>query len=274
MHVIALTGGKGGIGKTTISINLAVMLAKTKRVLLFDADLGLANVDVLLGLQAKKTLKNFIEQQCSIEDLFLQGPNQLKIIPGDSGTQLMSELSSSESTKMIQAFSSITETFDYMLVDLASGISSQVINFTQAAQTIMLIICNDPASLMDSYAVIKLLFKKYGRSKFGIIVNKVKNQGEAYHIYNSFQNVVSQFIDISLNYYGFIPHDDYISLATRAQMAVVEKYPLSPATQAFAELTLAIHALEKQHDITGGIQYFMEKMLFNPQATDDVLCKV
>lgn len=262
MRIISVTGGKGGVGKTTISVNMAICFAKMrKKVLLFDADLGLANVDVLLGLQPKKTLYDVLTGNCGLAEACVTGPYGVKIIPSSSGVQKMADLSSVEYAEIIRSFSSFTDDIDVMIIDMASGISSQVIDFTQATQDIAVVICNDPSSLMDSYAVIKILHQKYARSRFGIIVNKTKNSREGFDVFTRFQAAAAKFLNISMHYLGHIPHDEYINIAARERNAIIEKYPLTEASSAIYTLCQGVTHWHDDQVLSGGIQFFFERLI-------------
>ena len=274
MRIIAISGGKGGIGKTTISVNLAVALAKqNKKVLLFDADLGLANVDVLLGLKPKKNISDFLAGTCDLQEICLTGPHGLTIIPAASGLQKMAELTAQESVALIQSFSSLANQIDVMLIDLASGISNQVLDFTHASQDILIVICNDPASLMDSYAVIKILHQKYARGRFGIVVNKARNMQEGYDVFSKFQEVTHKFMHINMQYLGHIPYDDYLLMAARDRMTVVDKFPQSISAQAYTQLCNGIMHWHEAENIEGGIHFFFERLVANRLANKERLCK-
>lgn len=262
MRVIAVTGGKGGIGKTTISVNMAIAFAKMKKkVLLFDADLGLANVDVLLGLNPEKNIHDFLQGNCDLKDVCINGPHGLKIIPSASGIQKMADLSSNEAIGLIRSFSSLTENVDIMIIDMASGISSQVMDLTHASQDIIVVICNDPSSLMDSYAVIKILHQKYARSRFGIVVNKVKTSYEGFNVFSRFQETISKFINISMHFLGCIPLDDYISLAASDRASFVDKFPNSAATQAISNVCQGVNHWSDDSSLAGGIHFFFERLV-------------
>jgi flagellar biosynthesis protein FlhG len=262
LRIISVTGGKGGIGKTTLSVNLAVAFAKLKKkVLLFDADLGLANVDVMLGLHPLKTLHDVFSGECDLADVCIRGPHDIKIIPSASGIQKMADLSTVQSVELIRSFSSMTDNIDVMIIDLASGISSQVMDFTHAAQDIIVTICNDPASLMDGYAVIKILHQKYARSRFGIVVNKVKSPAEGYQVFSKFQDVAAKFINISLHYLGHVPQDDCVSMAARERVAIVDKFPQAAAAIAIQNLCQGIHHWRDESSIVGGIQFFFDRLV-------------
>lgn len=274
MRILSITGGKGGIGKTTISVNLSIAYAKMgKKVLLFDADLGLANVDVLLGLKPKMNLHDYMMGNCELSDICMQGPHGLKIIPAASGIQKMAELSSMESVEIIRSFSSITDEIDVMVIDLASGISSQVIDMTHASQDILVVICNDPASLMDSYAVIKILHQKYGRDRFAVIVNKVRNTQEGYDVFSNFQDAIARFMNVSMHYLGHVPQDDYINIAARERAPVVEKFPSSSAAIAFHHLCHGINHWQHDSAVAGGIHFFFERLIQGSHASKEQTCK-
>jgi flagellar biosynthesis protein FlhG len=265
MRVTAITGGKGGVGKTTLSVNMALSLAKMKKkVLLFDGDLGLANVDVLLGLAPTRNISDFIEGRCGLNEICVTGPYGLRIIPASSGLQSMVELDSRAIHELIHNFSEL-EPVDIMLIDTAAGISNQVMSITQAAQDILVVICNDPTSFVDSYAVIKILNRKYGRTNFGIVVNKAQSSQEAYEIFLRFQETIAQFINISIHFLGNVPFDDYIQLAARARLPLYEICPQAPIVKSFNQVAYAINQWHEQNQslISGGVHFFFDQMISN-----------
>lgn len=275
MRVISITGGKGGVGKSTISVNLAISLAKIKKkVLLFDADLGLANIDVMLGLSPQRTIHDFLSGKCTLDEVCITGPYGIKILPAASGVQRMAELSSLESGELIRSFSSLSSDFDFMLVDTAAGISNQVIDFTHASQDIMVVICNDPASLTDSYAVIKILHQKYLRSRFGIVVNKARSMQEAFDVFSKFQSAAGKFINVTMNYLGYVPQDDCIFLASRERKAVIDRFPSASSAIAFNQIGHGLLHWQDDKTITGGMQFFLERIINRNGAIEGNLCKV
>ncbi|MDR3476540.1 MAG: AAA family ATPase [Gammaproteobacteria bacterium] len=273
MRVICVTGGKGGIGKTTISINLAIAYAKMKKkVLLFDADLSLANVDIRLGLTPNKNINDFLSGNCDLSEVCITGPHGIKVIPSSSGIQKMAELSAAESFELIRSFSSLTDDIDIMIIDMAPGISTQVIELTHASQDILIVVCNDPASLMDSYAIIKILHQKYGRDRFGVLVNKVKNLQEGYDVFTRFQDAIVKFINVSMHYIGHLPQDDYVSIAACEGVSIVDKFPHCEASIAFNHLCHGLNHWHEENSMSGGIQFFFERLIQNRLVPKDKPC--
>lgn len=164
IKVIAVSGGKGGVGKTNVSLNTSIALAKQgKKVLVLDADLGLANVDVMLGLRVQKNISHVLSGECELDDIIIEGPCGIKIIPATSGTQSMVDLTPSEHAGLIRAFSDMQTDFDVLIVDTAAGISDMVLSFARAAQDVMLVVCDEPTSITDCYALMKLLSRDQER---------------------------------------------------------------------------------------------------------------
>ena len=158
IKVIAVSGGKGGVGKTNVSLNTAIALAQLgKSVLVLDADLGLANVDVMLGLRVQRNLSHVLSGECELDDIIIEGPAGMKIIPATSGTQSMVDLTPAEHAGLIRAFSDMQTQFDVLIVDTAAGISDMVLSFCRASQDVMLVVCDEPTSITDCYALMKLL---------------------------------------------------------------------------------------------------------------------
>ena len=185
VRVIAVTGGKGGVGKTNVSVNLGIGFAELgRRVMLLDADLGLANIDVMLGLHAKHNLSHVMSGECSLEEVLVDGPKGMRVVPGASGLQRMAELSPAEHAGLIHAFSEVANDVDVLMIDTAAGISDLVVSFSRAAQEQIVVVCDEPASITDAYAIIKLLNREHGVSHFRILANMVKAVQEGRDLYN------------------------------------------------------------------------------------------
>ena len=172
IKVITVTGGKGGVGKSNVSLNLAVSLCQQgKKVLLLDADLGLANIDVMLGIRVSKNLSHVLSGECTLDDVMVEGPHGLKIVPATSGTQSMVELTPAQHAGLIRAFSELKTQIDILIVDTAAGIADMVLAFARAAQDVLIVVCDEPTSITDAYALMKILNNDYGVYKFKIVAN-------------------------------------------------------------------------------------------------------
>ncbi len=262
VKVIAVTGGKGGVGKTSVSVNLAVSLSQQGfKVMLLDADLGLANIDVMLGLTAKQNLSHVLNGECDLKDIVLQGPQGLQIIPASSGTKNMAELSLAEHTGIIQAFSDIGHHLDFLIIDTAAGITDMVVSFTQASQDIIAVVCNEPTSITDAYALMKVLNKDYSLDRFHVLANMVQTSKEGRELFATLSGVCDRFLDVTLNYLGSIPSDENLRKAVRKQKPLVEAFPRSGASIALKSLAKKVQKWPMPKDASGCIEFFMERLV-------------
>ncbi|ODJ85975.1 flagellum site-determining protein YlxH [Candidatus Thiodiazotropha endolucinida] len=262
VRVIAVTGGKGGVGKTSISANLGVAFAELgRRVMLLDADLGLANLDVILGLHAERNLSHVMQGECTLEDVMVTGPKGMRVVPGASGIQHMAEMTPAENAGLIHAFSEVANDVDVLLIDTAAGISDLVISFSRAAQEQIVVVCDEPASITDAYAIIKLLNREHGISRFRILANMVKSVQEGRDLYNKMCRVTDQYLDVMLNYMGSIPYDEQLRKAVRSQKPVVEAYPRSRVSQAFKNLAKKADNWPVPSGVSGDLQFFVERLI-------------
>jgi flagellar biosynthesis protein FlhG len=261
-RVIAITGGKGGVGKTNVSVNLGVTLANQGNdVMLLDADLGLANVDVMLGLHPNYDLSHVFNGLRSLDEIICYGPNGLKIVPASSGVQAMSELSQAEHAGLIRAFSEINHNPEILLIDTAAGISDSVITFSRAAQEVVIVVCDEPASITDAYALIKLLSRDYGIYRFRIVTNMVRSAQEGRSLYNKILNVTDKYLDVALDFSGIVPEDEYIRKAIQQQRAVVEAYPRSKSALAFKKLAIKVNGWPIPMSARGQLEFFVERLV-------------
>jgi flagellar biosynthesis protein FlhG len=262
VRVIAVTGGKGGVGKTNIAVNLGVAMAELgRRVMLLDADLGLANIDVLLGLHANRNLSHVMSGECSLEEIMVSGPKGMRVVPGASGLQQMAQLSPAEHAGLIHAFSEVSSDVDVLLIDTAAGISDLVVSFSRAAQEQIVVVCDEPASITDAYAIIKLLNREHGVGRFRILANMVKSVQEGKDLFNKMCRVTDQYLDVMLSYMGSIPYDEQLRKAVKSQKPVVEAYPRSRATQAFKNLAKRADNWPVPTGVSGDLQFFVERLI-------------
>ena len=262
VRVIAVTGGKGGVGKTTVSVNLAVALAMNQRkVMLFDGDLGLANVDVMLGLQPAFNLSDVLAGRCTLEDTILTGPAGLHVVPASSGKRNMAELSRNEHAGLVRAFSELRQPLDVLIVDTAAGIADSVITFSQASQEVIVVVCNDPSSLTDAYALIKVLNREHGIQRVQVVANMVNSPKEARDICENLRRVAERFLDVTLMFMGSIPNDEWLKRAVRKQRAVVEAYPNCPSSAAFRALAQKTELWGLPGGARGNLEFFVERLV-------------
>ncbi len=262
VRVIAITSGKGGVGKTNLAVNLGVSLAKSgRKVALLDADMGLANVDILLGMHPKFNISHVLKGQKTLAEITEVGPEGLLVIPASSGLQHMSELNNIEQAAIVHAFSDLNQGLDVLIVDTAAGISGSVVNFARACQEVMVVVCDEPTSLTDAYAFIKLLNRDYGLFQFHILANMVQSPQQGQSLFNKLNKVTDRYLDVALSYAGAIPFDEYLRKSVQKQTAVVEAFPHSKSAQAFKAVAQRVNTWPVRAQSGGQLEFFVERMI-------------
>ena len=236
-RVYAITSGKGGVGKTAVTANIAVSLARLgRKVLILDADLGLANIDVVFGLAPKYNLNHFFSGEQELSAILVEGPSGVKILPAGSGVQNFTRLDSHQKQRLLDGLDLMHNDFDFVLIDTEAGISENVTYFNTAAQEILVVTTPDPTAITDAYALMKLLSTQYHEKRFNLVVNQVQNDEEALDVYRKLTMVSNRYLDISIDFLGSIPADRQMIDAIRKQQVIVELYPASRITTAFTQL--------------------------------------
>ena len=262
VRVVAVSSGKGGVGKTNVSANLSIALAnRGNKVMLLDADLGLANVDVLLGLQAGLNLSHVMDGECSLEDVIVPGPANVQIIPAASGVKRMAHLTPGEHAGLVNAFGELGVDLDVLIIDTAAGIHDSVLRFNQAAQEVIVVVCDEPASVTDAYALIKVLHREHGVGRFHILANMARSFQEGRDLYGKLAKVSDRFLDVTLDFLGVIPFDEYVRKAVQKQSAVVDAYPRSRAALAFRKLAQSTEKWPVPDRARGHLEFFVERLI-------------
>jgi flagellar biosynthesis protein FlhG len=265
IRVISVTSGKGGVGKSNVVSNLAIALsAQGKKVLLIDADLGLGNLDVLLGLSPVYNMNHVLNGEKGLAEILIDGPAGIKIIPAGSGVQEFTSLGQHEKLRLLDELDMLEEQFDILIVDTEAGISENVTYFTVAAQEIIVVVTPEPTSITDVYALIKLLATRYSEHHFKVLVNMAKDSEDALEVFRKLANVAGRFLDISLDYLGCVVKDDKVVEAVKRQKAVCELFPDSEAAGCFATLAKRVIENTRQTRLKGNIQFFFRRFLDNP----------
>jgi flagellar biosynthesis protein FlhG len=262
IKVVAVTGGKGGVGKTSITLNTAIACAKLgRKVMVLDADLGLANIDVMLGLRIERNLSHVLSGDCTLDEILVTGPYGVKIAPATSGTKAMTELSQHEHAGLIRAFGELRTPIDMLIIDTAAGISDMVVSFSRAAQDVVIVVCDEPTSLTDAYALIKILNREHGVFKFKVVANMVRTEREGHELYSKLSKVTTRFLDVALELSAIVPFDENVRKSVRKQTAIVEAYPSSPASKAIMNLAEEMGGWPLPQQAGGHLEFFLESLV-------------
>jgi flagellar biosynthesis protein FlhG len=261
-RVISISSGKGGVGKTNIVTNLAYCLAKLgKKTLILDADLNLANVDVLLGITPQFNLHHVFLGEKSLAEIVVKGPGGMMVLPASSGIMELGDLSEEQKLYFLSEITELGKNIDILLIDTAAGLNKNVIYFTLAAQERVIVLTPEPTSLTDAYAMIKVLSSRHDVKKFRILVNNAKSEKEARSVYRQITLVADRFLDtLSLDYLGYIPHDSKLPQAVRAQRLVSEFAPDTAISRQFKQIADQICNEETTPSVDGNIQFFWQGM--------------
>lgn len=262
VKVLAVTGGKGGVGKTNISANLAIAMCMLgRRVMLLDADLGLANVDVLLGLQPSHSLGEVVSGERRLQDIIVTGPAGVRVVPGASGLAEMANLTPAQHAGIIHAFSELTDDLDALLIDTAAGISDGVLRFCSAANEVLVVVCDEPTSITDAYALIKVLSTEHNVTRFRIVTNMTHQGGDGRSLFEKLLRVSERFLQVTLDHAGSVPYDDRVWRAVQLQTPFVTAFPTSLAAGALKKLAHRADNWEGPRAARGNIEFFVERLL-------------
>jgi flagellar biosynthesis protein FlhG len=263
IKTIAITSGKGGVGKTNLVAGLAIAMRRLgRKVLVFDADLGLSNIDVLLHLAPRYNIQHLLSGEKGLEEIIIEGPLGIKILPASSGIQELTFLDEFQRLKIMESFEIYNGEVDVLLIDTSAGISENVAFFCTSSEEIVVITSPEPTAITDAYALIKVLFTRYQEKDFKIVVNSVKDPEEGFEIFKRLSIASERFLHISLSYLGSIPYDEAVRKAVMAQRSFVDLYPNSPASRSILEM--AERLLEEDGRVKGGLQFFLRNILRTP----------
>ena len=236
-RVIAVTSGKGGVGKSNLCVNLSVALAKLgRRAMLVDCDMGLANANILLGVNGSWTLGDVLGRHCGLEDIIQQGPGGILLAPGHSGTGVGSQLGERERQWLGGVFQPYAGRLDYVFVDSGSGISLETLGIVAASDSILLVLSGEPTAFMDAYAMVKALSVKHACERISVVTNMVLDDEAGRELFERFKSVIAKFLDVELEHLGSIPEDKHLRDAVLRKRCCVEAYPSSRASRAFTQL--------------------------------------
>jgi flagellar biosynthesis protein FlhG len=259
-RVIAITSGKGGVGKTNLAVNVGLALARMGvRTGVLDADLGMGNVDIVLGVVPQFNLSHVIYGQKRMKDILVEGPESMKILAGCSGLYELANLSQWRLQRLTNALGELDDQLDILLIDTGAGISRNVLSFLLSVQEVIVITTNEPTSITDTYGLIKVLNQSNPNCKVSLVVNMVRNQREAEGVCRKLNMVVEKFLHTQLDYLGYMPFDDAVARSVQQQKPILQAYPYSPAARAIAQMAAAI--CERPRPTSGGIREIFARMV-------------
>lgn len=259
-RIIAVTSGKGGVGKTNLAVNLGLSLVERgKRVAVLDADMGLANVDIVIGKVPKFNLSHVLAGEKTLEEIIMDGPGGLKVLAGGSGAEELANLSQWKLNRFLGSLQTLDEMFDVVLIDTGAGISRNVLGFVLSAQEVVVVTTPDPTAITDAYSLVKVIASKQPQNRVGLLVNMVDSLKQAQNVYNKLRLVAQRFLDIELQFFGAIPDEAVVREAVRRQRPFLMAYPNSQASKAVRDVAARICGVEPEGP--RGISQLFDRMI-------------
>jgi flagellar biosynthesis protein FlhG len=231
-RILAVTSGKGGVGKTSTSVNLAIALAaRGARVILMDADLGLANVEVLMGINSLYNIEHVIEGERKMRDILVNGPGGIQLVPGSSGLAKVADLTQQGRANLLNGLHELQQDADFIIIDTMAGIGRNVIAFALAADDVLLITTPEPSSIVDAYAMLKTIYANREDALIRLVINMAASPAQANAVAHKLTNVATQYLGRNLSYLGFLPRDPHASQAVMQSKPYTLLYPQAPVTK-------------------------------------------
>jgi flagellar biosynthesis protein FlhG len=261
LRVMAVTSGKGGVGKTMLTANLAVLAAKRgKRVLVIDADLGLANVEIVFGVKPKRHVGDLLNPEVSADDVLVEVRPGIHILPAASGIQQLTQLGEDEKLRLIATLDGLAERFDLVLIDSGAGIGDNVLFFVGVAQEIVLVVTPEPTSLVDAYAAVKVLSQQMGIKDFGVVVNSVVDEMAARDVYQKLVGLADRFLSVRIRHLGYVTRDENVHRAVMAQKPITDLFAMAPASRALVLIANRLFDSAPPPMVDGGMKLMWHRL--------------
>ena len=260
-EVIVVTGGKGGIGKSLSSANIGLSMAQSGgQVLLVDADLGLANLDVLMGVHARATIEHVLNGEAELRHVVCTVAEGLDLIPASSGALRVPTLDRLKKLSILDQIDKLDRCYDTIIIDTAAGLSDSVQNWASLATQCLLVCTPEPTSLADAYATMKILHARSGTSSFRLVVNMVNNEGEALRVYDKLASLGEEFLGVRVTYLGYLPFDESVRRSVRERVPLLKRYPFSPAAAGFRGIAKELQVHRSAHSGSGTCGFLWSKL--------------
>ena len=262
-RVISVTSGKGGVGKTNIVGNLAMALTGLgHRVLVLDADLGLANIDIIFGVHPTHNIGHVISGEKTLSEVILKGPHGIQIIPAGSGFVNLTRLTEGQKLSLLSEFEALDDVLDFLLIDTSAGISENVLYFNLAADDCIIVATSEPTSITDAYAMMKVMSLEHGMKHFKLLVNMVPDEKEAKSVYMNLSQASDRFLNgVVIEYVGYIPTDECVKKAVRKRKPVLELYPGSTSSKRIIKMAKSMLKWSRRTDTDGNLKFFLKRYI-------------